>query len=108
MSRGPFILGGDFNSCRGTAEQTWPGMGHREFFERVEADFGVYNCYWQKHRTEPRTHWPQCQDGGIDYQDDHIFVSADLGDRVGDCKSSIRAVKGRKRPPPIAVDIDLE
>jgi hypothetical protein len=47
IGQGSFILAGDFNSCR-LAEQVWPGWRHLEFFEQVEAGYGMFNCYWQK------------------------------------------------------------
>jgi len=49
MSGESFLLAGDFNSCR-LADKRWPEWHHLELFERIEADFGILNCYWHLHQ----------------------------------------------------------
>ena len=81
----PFVIAGDFNSCR-KAQETWPEGGHLDFFERVEDQYGVLNCYWRQHGKERRTYWPGCREEGVPYQDDHFFVSKDLESALGPCE----------------------
>lgn len=76
------IFGGDLNSAR-LAEQVWPGNGHGPFFERLESGPWV-DCHWRLHRQEIQTFFRQGQ--VHPFQDDHLFVSADLAPRVLSCR----------------------
>jgi endonuclease/exonuclease/phosphatase (EEP) superfamily protein YafD len=108
ISRRSFILAGDFNSCR-LANEAWPGYRHLEFFKRVEADYGMFNCYWQKHGEERRTYWKDCQGAGNPFQDDHIFVSSDLGPAVRSCEVlDYEQFRGISDHAPIMAELDLD
>jgi endonuclease/exonuclease/phosphatase family metal-dependent hydrolase len=108
FSRGSFVLGGDFNSCR-LAEETWPGCRHREFFERVEEDYGMHNCYWREYGEERRTYWQDCEDAGTPFQDDHIFVSADLGGAMRSCEVlDYEPFRGISDHAPVVTELDLD
>ncbi len=101
-----FILAGDFNSCR-LAEQVWPGYRHLESFERAEDRYGMVNCFWKEHNREERTYWKACQDEGEPFQDDHIFVSANLQERVQSCGVlDYQAFRGVSDHAPMVLEID--
>jgi len=107
LAKRPFILAGDFNSAR-RAHDLWPDHGHLDFFESVEADYEMHNCFWRKHGYEERTYWANCRDGGTPLQDDHIFVSADLADRVKACEVlDYRPYRGLSDHTPIWAELDL-
>ena len=76
-----FIVGGDLNSAR-LAEKVWPGYGHGPFFERL-AKSVFFDCHRKFHNIEQQTFF---RNGGKHpFQDDHLFVSHDLADRVRSC-----------------------
>jgi exonuclease III len=102
-----FILAGDFNSCR-LADQVWPGYRHLEFFDGAETRYGMVNCFWRENNREQRTYWPGCRDAGKPFQADHIFVSADLQDRVRSCAVlDYEAFRGISDHTPMVLVIDL-
>lgn len=104
---GSFILAGDFNSCR-LAEKIWPGYGHLEFFEGAESSYGMANCFWNEHHREQRTYWKDCKDEGQPFQDDHIFVSSDLQERVRGCSVlDYEPFRGISDHTPMILEIDL-
>jgi endonuclease/exonuclease/phosphatase family metal-dependent hydrolase len=104
----PFILAGDFNSCR-LAENSWPGYPHKEFWERVEADYGMFNCMWRLNEEERRTYWRNCEDAGTPFQDDHILVSADLGGAVSSCEvHDYEPFRGISDHAPIFAELGVE
>jgi hypothetical protein len=107
IGRGSFILAGDFNSCR-LAHKSWPRHRHLEFFERAEADYRMFDCYWRLHGEERRTFWWRCQDKGTPFQNDHIFTSADLGDAVTSCEVlDYEPFRGISDHAPIVAELDL-
>jgi endonuclease/exonuclease/phosphatase family metal-dependent hydrolase len=77
-----FIVGGDLNSCR-LIDKVYRITSHNEFFDRIEAG-RFFNCHRKFHAGEQQTFWGS----GIrnPYQDDHLFVSADLAGRVVSCE----------------------
>jgi len=104
---GSFILAGDLNSCR-LAERVWPGYRHLEFFESAESSYGMVNCFWEEHQREERTYWKGCEDAGQPFQDDHIFVSVDLRERVRSCTVlDYEPFRGISDHAPMALEIDL-
>jgi len=104
---GSFILAGDFNSCR-LAERVWPGYRHLEFFEGAESRYGMVNCFWEEHQREERTYWKGCKDVGHPFQDDHIFVSVDLQERVRSCRVlDYAAFRDVSDHAPMALEINL-
>ena len=76
-----FIVGGDLNSAR-LAEQVWPGYGHGPFFERL-ADSPFFDCMMKFHDEEQQTYFRS--DVSRPWQDDHLFVSHDIADKVVSC-----------------------
>lgn len=74
-----FVVGGDLNSGR-LAEQLWPGYGHGAFWSRVDRGPFV-DCHQRIHQRERRT----ILRGAADLQDDHLFVSKDLGATLRSC-----------------------
>ena len=82
FSEQPAIIGGDLNSAR-LAEEVWPEYGHGPFFERIDAG-RFFDCHRKFHSEEVQTIF---RPGQIHpFQDDHLFVSADLADRVVACE----------------------
>ncbi len=76
-----FIVGGDLNSCR-LIDKVQRTKYHTEFFDRIESS-GFFNCHRKFHADEQQTFW-----GGNTkhpYQDDHLFVSECLAERVISC-----------------------
>lgn len=99
---GQVILGGDFNSCR-AAEAAWPGLGHLAFFERL--DQRMFNCHWRLHGREEQTF---LRKGSRPFQDDHIFVSPNLGSRIRKCEVLTSAAFASVSDHlPIRVELDL-
>ena len=76
-----FIVGGDLNSAR-LAENVWPGYGHGPFFERL-AESVFFDCHRKFHDVEQQTFFRS--GSKHPFQDDHLFVSHNLADRVGSC-----------------------
>jgi endonuclease/exonuclease/phosphatase family metal-dependent hydrolase len=76
------VIGGDLNSAR-LAESIWPGYGHGPFFARIDEGRFV-DCYRKFHKTEVQTFF---RPNSIhELQDDHLFVSKNLGERVTSCE----------------------
>ncbi|MDH5779204.1 MAG: endonuclease/exonuclease/phosphatase family protein [Candidatus Bathyarchaeota archaeon] len=76
-----FIVGGDLNTAR-LAEKVWPGHGHGPFFERLSKSI-FFDCFQKFHDKEKQTIFHP--GGKHPFQDDHIFTSHDLADRVESC-----------------------
>ena len=81
FSKGTFVIGGDLNSAR-LAEEVWPGHGHGPFFKRIDSG-RFFDCCRKFHPEEIQTFFRPNQIHP--FQDDHLFVSADLEDRVVAC-----------------------
>jgi endonuclease/exonuclease/phosphatase family metal-dependent hydrolase len=104
FSQGTFIVGGDLNSAR-LAEEVWPGYGHGPFFERIDAG-RFFDCHRKFHSEEIRTYF---RSGQVHpFQDDHLFVSADLADRVVACEVIHNETTRRVSDHiPLVAEIDL-
>lgn len=74
------IVGGDLNSAR-LAEKVWPGYGHGPFFERIDQGYFV-DCRQLFFPEEIQTIFRPGQT--LPFQDDHIFVSQNIANRVED------------------------
>lgn len=72
------IVGGDLNSAR-LAEKAWPNHGHGPFFERLDKSWLV-DCRKKFYLEEIQTVFRPKQQ--FPFQDDHIFVSQDLAEKV--------------------------
>lgn len=77
-----FIVGGDLNSAR-LAEKVWPGYGHGSFFARLE-DSPFFDCMGKFHDKEQQTYFRH--DVKRPWQDDHLFVSHNLAEKVVSCE----------------------
>ena len=75
-----FIVGGDFNLSRNYDE--FHGTTHHTEFLDGLVKRGYFDCHRKFHDEEEQTFWGRTQ---IALQDDHIFVSADLAERVIAC-----------------------
>ena len=77
------IVGGDLNTAR-LAETVWPGRGHRQFWERIDNPGGnLIDCC---HRINGREIQTIFRKGSVHpFQDDHLFISRDLGSRLETC-----------------------
>lgn len=76
-----FVVGGNLNSCR-LIDKVYGTTEDGEFFDWVESN-GFFNTHKKFHEEEQQTFW-----GGKDcnpYQDDHLFVSGGLIDKVKSC-----------------------
>ena len=66
----------------------------------------MVNCFWKEHNREERTYWKACQDEGEPFQDDHIFVSANLQERVQSCGVlDYQAFRGVSDHAPMVLEI---
>jgi exonuclease III len=75
------ILGGDLNTAR-LAEKIWPKYGHGPFFERFESG-PFFDCHRKFNPEEVQTFFRASQIHPI--QDDHLFASRDLEERLESC-----------------------
>lgn len=99
------IVGGDLNSAR-LAEKVWPGNGHGPFFERIDRGDCWMDCCRKFHPIEIQTFFRDtCFNP---FQDDHIFASCDLENRVK-AANVINNELTRKVSDhiPLVVEIDL-
>lgn len=76
-----FIVAGDLNSAR-LAEEVWPNHGHGPFFERL-SDSIFFDCMRKFHEEEQQTYFRKGV--SLPWQDDHVFVSHDIAERVISC-----------------------
>lgn len=74
-----FIVGGDLNTAR-LCEKVWPG--HGPFFERL-SDSIFFDCFQKFHEKEEQTFFRKGSKNP--FQDDHIFVSKNLAEKVKTC-----------------------
>ena len=73
------VVGGDLNSAR-LAEKVWPRHGHGPFFEQIDRGDPWVDCCRKFHPTEIQTFFrANCSNP---FQDDHIFTSCDLENRI--------------------------
>ena len=104
FSQGTFVVGGDLNSAR-LAEKVWPGYGHGPFFERLERG-RFFDCCRKFHSEEIQTIFRPRQIHPL--QDDHLFVSAGLADRVLACEVIHNEITRKVSDHiPLAAEIDL-
>jgi endonuclease/exonuclease/phosphatase family metal-dependent hydrolase len=76
------VIGGDLNSAR-LAEKVWPGHGHGQFFDRIDSGDPWTDCYRKFNTSEIQTFF---RDSSLHlFQDDHLFVSRDLSNRIRSC-----------------------
>lgn len=76
-----FIIGGDFNSCR-LIDKVQKTKYHTAFFDKIETN-GFFNCHQKFHEVEQQTFWGKRTKQP--YQDDHLFVSDNLAEKVISC-----------------------
>jgi exonuclease III len=77
-----FVVGGDLNTAR-LAEFVWPRHGHGHFFERLAKSI-FFDCHRKFHNIEQQTFFRNgCR---YPFQDDHLFVSYDLANKVKLCE----------------------
>jgi len=81
FSKSTFVIGGDLNSAR-LAEEIWPGNGHGPFFKRIDQG-RFFDCCRKFHQEEIQTFFHKGQIHPV--QDDHLFVSTDLAEKVMSC-----------------------
>jgi endonuclease/exonuclease/phosphatase family metal-dependent hydrolase len=80
-----YVVGGDLNMSR---NWPYPRDGHTEFLDALPGR-GFFDCMRKFHAEEKRTIWKA--NSTAVYQDDHIFVSDDLAERVTACDVADRA-----------------
>ena len=99
------IVGGDLNSAR-LAEKVWPGNGHGPFFEQIDRGDHWIDCCRKFHSTEIQTFFrANCSNP---FQDDHIFTSCDLENRVRAANVINNELTRRVSDHiPLVVEIDL-
>ena len=86
------VIGGDLNSAR-LAEKVWPGYGHGPFFERIDRGDRWVDCCRQFCPAEIQTFFRNgCTHP---FQDDHLFVSRDLGPRLAACNVVLNGITRR-------------
>jgi exonuclease III len=76
----PFVLGGDLNVSR-NYDTVYGTTHHTEFLDGLTRR-GFFDCMRKFHPEEQRTFWGRT---AHDYQNDHLFVSHDLGTDVAAC-----------------------
>jgi endonuclease/exonuclease/phosphatase family metal-dependent hydrolase len=82
----PFVLGGDLNLSR-KYDAVYGTTHHTEFLDGLTSR-GFFDCLRKFHPEEQRTFWGRT---AHDYQNDHLFVSDDLGTHVAACDVLDRA-----------------
>jgi endonuclease/exonuclease/phosphatase family metal-dependent hydrolase len=99
------VVGGDLNSAR-LAEKVWPGNGHGPFFEQIDRGDRWVDCCRKFHPTEIQTFFRA--DCFNPFQDDHIFTSCDLENRVRAANVINNELTRRVSDHiPLVVEIDL-
>ncbi len=81
-----FVLGGDFNLSR-NYDKVYGTSHHTEFLDGL-VDQGFFDCMRQFHRDEQQTFWGRTK---YAYQNDQLFVSENLAERVVACDVADRA-----------------
>lgn len=81
-----FVVGGDLNLSR-NYDEAYGTSHHTEFLDGLPTR-GFVDCMRKFHREEQRTFWGRTT---RNYQNDHIFVSHDLGSRIAGCDVADRA-----------------
>ncbi|MGA2093345.1 MAG: endonuclease/exonuclease/phosphatase family protein [Sedimentisphaerales bacterium] len=106
LARGSVIVGGDLNTAR-LAEKVWPGNGHGPFFEQIDKGDRWVDCCRMFHPTEIQTFFrANCIHP---FQDDHIFASCDLKNRVKAANIIDNELTRRVSDHiPLVVEIDVE
>ncbi len=77
-----YIVGGDFNLSR-NYDKVYGTTHHTEFLDEVLLGRGFFNAHRKFHAEEEQTFWGRQTKAA--YQDDHVYVSADLADAVVRC-----------------------
>lgn len=105
VSQRTFIVGGDLNTAR-LAEKVWPNHGHGPFFEELKHSV-FFDCHQNLHGSEEQTIFRH--DSKYPFQDDHLFVSHNLADRVKSCYVlSNDAVRSFSDHIPLVAEIDVK
>jgi hypothetical protein len=95
-----FIVGGDFNLSR-NYDRVYGTSHHTEFLDALP-DRGFVDCMRKFYAEEQRTFWGRTK---YAYQNDHVFVSADLGDGVVACEVADRANLSDHSPLTLTLDL---
>ncbi len=105
-SKRSFVVGGDLNTAR-LAETVWPGHGHGPFWERIDAGKSLFfDCHRKFHDVEQQTFFRP--GSRHPFQDDHLFTSYDLADRIGFCDVVDNTItRSLSDHIPIIAEIDL-
>jgi len=102
------IIGGDLNASRNFDEhyEQSPETKHVPFFAWVQEELGLVDVHWSINRKEVKTiRHPR---GIFDYQNDHIFVSEDLREKISECRVlSEHAVEKLSDHNPVVMELDL-
>ena len=80
-----FVVGGDFNLSR-NYDKVYGTTHHTEFLDSLPAR-GFVDCMREAYGEEQRTFWGRTK---YAYQNDHVFVSADLAGIVASCEVADR------------------
>jgi endonuclease/exonuclease/phosphatase family metal-dependent hydrolase len=96
-----FVVGGDLNLSRNYDKYYGPRYGHAEFLDGLPAR-GFFDCMRKFHAEEKQTIWKTGSTAV--YQDDHIFVSEDLAERVTACDVADHA--GLSDHSPLALTLE--
>jgi len=98
------VVGGDLNSAR-LAEVVWPAHGHGPFFERMEGGPFV-DCCRRFHKSEIQTYFGP--NSAHPFQDDHLFVSPDLAEKLTSCDAVLTDVTKKVSDHiPLAMDLRI-
>ena len=98
-----FVLGGDLNLSR-NYDTAYGTKHHAEFLDGLAAR-GFFECMRKFHVEEQRTFWGRTSRS---YQNDHLFVSDDLADRVSACEVSDHAGLSDHSPLTLHLDSTFE
>lgn len=79
----PWVIGGDFNLSETFDQASWSAGGNREYLERMGA-LGLVECLRHKKGAVTPT-FRNASGGEVKHQIDHLFVTAALARRLGNC-----------------------
>jgi endonuclease/exonuclease/phosphatase family metal-dependent hydrolase len=99
-----FIVGGDLNTAR-SAEGYWPGYGHRDFWQWLDASI-FRDCHRLLNLDEqPTFRHPKMR---RPIQDDHLLVSASLCESVRSCVvHQSDEIDGLSDHSPVVAELDF-
>ncbi len=104
LSGRSFFVGGDLNTAR-SAEGYWPGYGHDDFWQWLDASEFMECHQLLKLEEQPTFMHPRMRQP---IQDDHLFVSHDLAAFVRSCGViDDDALHGLSDHLPIIAEVDL-